>query len=62
MVRNLSEILFIVIKSVSLNFNMLTEFGQFQDDIFYKIAEALNIFNSDEISSDDLCNHINTLA
>ena len=62
MVRNLSEILFIVIKSVSLNFNMLIEFGQFQDDIFYKIAEALNIFNSDEISSDDLCNHINTLA
>lgn len=61
-VRNLTEILFIVIKSISLNLVMLTDFGKFDDDAFYKIISALNVLNSQNISVDDLKNHINLLV
>lgn len=61
-IRNLSEILNIVIKSVCINMAKLLDFDVFDNNFYHEILESLNIFNSKKLTSELLLEKINLLS
>ena len=59
--RNLSEILFILQKSVCLNLSMLIDLNIFDNKSITDVFESINIFNTDNLSN-DVSEHINILS
>lgn len=60
--RNLSEILFLVLKSLCFNMIQLAKFGKFDEEIFNEILITLNLYNSDNLSEDVISSKILKLA
>ena len=61
-IRNLTEILNIVLKSVSLNHVKLMDFDIFDETSYKEILKTLNIFNQGKTNIQDLINCISNLA
>jgi len=61
-VKNLSEILNIVIKSLCMNLIKLSDFAAFDDDAYQEILKALNLFNPRKISPMQISEQISVLA
>ncbi len=60
--KNLIEILQIIIKSLSLNLIKLSDFQQFDDNIYHKIVETLDMFNHNRITEKKILSKISELA
>lgn len=60
--KNFTEILLIIIKSVSLNLTKLSGFAEFDDEIYHEILKTLNMYNREKISLSEIKSCVNTLA
>ena len=60
--KNFTEILIILLKSVSLNLAKLADFNAFKDDVYHEILNVLNLLNSDKLTADDIKEKIDLLS
>ena len=60
--KNFRIILQIIIKSLSINLTKLTDFNQFDDNIYHQILETLDLFNHNKVSIKQIKEHINKLT
>lgn len=60
--KNLTEILLIILKSVSLNLTKINDFNDFDEGIYHEILETLDMFNNNKISVENIEEKTNKLA
>ncbi|MBQ8460413.1 hypothetical protein IJ541_09985 [bacterium] len=61
-IKNLTEILNIVIKSLSINLVKINDFNESDNEVYHLVLETLDMYNSKNIKSEEISEKISQLA